>query len=772
MTRRFLAMFLLALAAAPGVGQEQPEGGRIESVEFRGNQRVGTDYLMSQIRTLPGEAYDPRVVDEDIRRLAGLGLFSNIEVEQRRTSKGYRVTFLMEENVLVHSIEFVGVEELEEDDIRPLVKLRTGQPLVRYLLHLDKDRIRKHYLEEGYLFVEVDVDIRSSLTGEDVVFLVREGPEVEVDDLRFVGNETFDEDEFEDFMQTQESWFLSSEKFQEARLHEDIVTLKAFYRSKGFFDVEVNLQDIHVSPDLEEVTAVIFVEEGPRYKVNRIEIEGVRLFEKREFLERFRQKEGEFFDQEDILKDKNRVEDVYGQNAFLEAEADIDFFYAAEGNEVTLVYNVTEGRPYRIGRVDFKGNLFTRDDVMRRYIRQLPGQWANTVKMKDSTRRLEALGYFESVKMIVEDGRRAGEKILVYQVEEGQTGSLRLAAGVTSNVGFLGDVSFTKQNFDIADLPKSWDDLFSGGAFTGGGQELSLQVQPGTELFRARLGFREPYLFGYPYSFSTNLQYFTREYESYEVTRLGGDVGIGHEIFPHLMAELTYRNEVVEIDDVDDDAPSFVQRSKGKTNITSFTQAFDYDRRDDPILPTEGYRLGLSGEYAAEAFGGDENFYKVDARGEQFFTVYRTESGYPFVFGLSGRFGFGDAVSPTTEIPISERYFAGGSGSIRGFKFRGVGPMEAGDPIGGEVMALASVEHSFPLFKDFLRGVVFVDAGTVAREFNNSEFGKWRAAAGFGVRVKIPFLGQKPIAVDLGFPLRSEDDDEEEIVSFSLGRSF
>lgn len=769
-----LVALAVALSAAVGAQDVGPERPPVESVSVAGNLRVGTDYILSQVQTEPGKPYDPKTIDEDIRRLAGLGYFSNIEVEQVRGRDGYRITFIVEENVLVQSIVFIGIEEEDEDDIRPLVKLRPGQPLVRYLLHLDRERIRQYYLEEGYLFVEVTVESRESLSGEEVVFRIDEGPEVEVDRVRFVGNHTFDGGDLQKLMQLEESWIFDSTQFREELLREDLVVLKTYYRSKGFFDVYIDVQDVGFDADLEDMSIVIFVEEGPRYRVRDIEVEGLDLFQRQELDDRFLQRPGEFFDQQSILADKAKIEELYRQNAYLEASVDIDFFYTTEGYEVTLVYTVSEGQPFRIGRIDFAGNIFTRDDVLRRNIEQLPWQYANVVKIRNSIRNLQQTGYFASVGLTVEDGRHPGEKDLDFEVEEGQTGSIRFAAGLTSNVGFIGDISLEKRNFDISDMPKSWDDLFSGGAFTGGGQHLILQVQPGTELFRFRAGFQEPYLFGYPYSLGINFQQFSRKRESYDEERIGGDITLGHQFQfdPHLVGSVTYRNELVELTDIDDDAPAIVQLADDSTSIASMTLGWVYDVTDDPILPTKGYRIQQTTEVASEFLAGDEEFYKLDFRAEWYKTVYRHDDGSPHVIRLAGRVGWGDAFGSSSEIPIFERYFAGGFGSLRGFKFRGVGPMQNGDPIGGEFLALASIEYTFPIYKDLLRGVFFVDAGTVGRTNSNLELDKLRVSTGMGVRLKIPFLGQRPFAVDFGFPLRQEDDDEEEIVSFSLGRSF
>jgi len=327
----------------------------------------------------------------------------------------------------------------------------------------------------------------------------------------------------------------------------------------------------------------------------------------------------------------------------------------------------------------------------------------------------------------------------------------------------LGNISLIQRNFDLTDWPKSSQEFWRGESFRGAGQLFQIVLEPGTELQRYRIDFREPHIADSDYSLSTSLFYFERERDSYDEQRVGGTIGFGKELRENLEGFLNLRLENINISDVDAGVPKDVLDVKGSSGLTSVEVGLVKDTTDSLLFPTEGYRVSGSVEQAG-ALGGDYTFTKFNVDGRRYWTVTRDVLDRRSVLALRGRTGFigGDA-------PIFERFYAGGQGSIRGFEFRGVGPKKNDTFIGGDFLALASAEYSFPIFEKNLSGVLFLDTGTVEP---NLSLSTWRASVGFGVRFTVPFFGPVPFTLDFGFPISKEGDDETQIFSFSIGTAF
>ena len=186
--------------------------------------------------------------------------------------------------------------------------------------------------------------------------------------------------------------------------------------------------------------------------------------------------------------------------------------------------------------------------------------------------------------------------------------------------------------------------------------------------------------------------------------------------------------------------------------------------------PGEGYRLNVTYEYAG--LGGDLDFHKVFLDAEYYQTISEDAEGRRHVLFFIGKFGYVTEAGDSRDVPIYERFFAGGQNSLRGFEFRGVGPMSNGSPDGGKAVVLGSLNYSFPLYEDLLGGVFFLDSGSVASELSADELSDFRVSVGFGIRLKIDLLGPVPFAIDFGIPLIKFDDDVTQIISFSLDRRF
>jgi outer membrane protein insertion porin family len=236
--------------------------------------------------------------------------------------------------------------------------------------------------------------------------------------------------------------------------------------------------------------------------------------------------------------------------------------------------------------------------------------------------------------------------------------------------------------------------------------------------------------------------------------------------------QLSFKAEDIRVDDVEPDAPPQVTDLEGRHHVFSLTPAIIYDTRDSIVFPTEGLRTLLSLEYAGQLLAGDFDYNKLTFETEGHLTLFETDSHLKHVGSFAFTFGWVHGARQNEDVPLFEHFYAGGRDSIRGFDFRGMGPHVNGDPVGGEAYVLLTLEYSYPLFVEFLRGAFFWDIANLTEEIEFLPHDTWRNTIGFGIRFLIPQLGNIPVKLDFGWPLTKEDEDERQTVTFDIGTLF
>ena len=354
---------------------------------------------------------------------------------------------------------------------------------------------------------------------------------------------------------------------------------------------------------------------------------------------------------------------------------------------------------------------------------------------------------------------------IMVPVAEGQTGQIIMGAAVNSDAGITGQLVISEKNFDIRRFPRSLSDLFSreGTAFRGAGQNFRLEASPGNNIQRYLLSFSEPYLFNTRISLSTSAYYFTRDYFDWKEQRMGGRISLGQRLTPDLSLSAGVRAENVKVFDPRVATSPTLNAGLGRSDLFVGHVTMTHDTRDHPFLATQGHYLELG---LKQGFG-EFDFPRADIDYRKYFLVReRPDGSGRQTLSFLTKAGFSGA-----QTPIFENYFAGGFSTIRGFDFRGASPSESGVRVGGEFQLLTSLEYMFPLTADdMVRGVVFVDAGTVESEIDVNP-DNFRVAPGFGFRINMPFAGAggAPLAFDFAFPVAKADGDETRVFAFFMG---
>ncbi len=348
---------------------------------------------------------------------------------------------------------------------------------------------------------------------------------------------------------------------------------------------------------------------------------------------------------------------------------------------------------------------------------------------------------------------------IITSVEEAPTGRFMLGVGASGWQGLNGTASIYEKNFDIFNWPTSIDDIFSGKAFRGGGQDFQLSLMAGTLINRFQISLREPYLFDLPIGAAASGYAFQRLYPNWDESRAGGRFSLGRQLGPTTYADIAFRVENIQFYGFNYPAPAEYLAAAGHSLLCSIRPTIRFDNRNNPLMPNKGQYLEFAFEYGFGTF----QFPKGEIEGRKYFTLgTRPDGSGPRILTFRGHFG---VTGPDT--PVYERFFAGYLGSLRGFQYRGVGPHVDGVNVGGFIQALGSVEYMFPLTaSDSVRQVVFCDFGTVE---NSYDFHNFRASVGTGLRLTIPAMGPMPLALDLGFPVAKAAGDKVNIFNFSIG---
>ncbi len=767
-------VFLLLGSYIPLNAQESEETRPvIKKVEVKGNQRISTATIKSAVKIKEGDMYDPQAMSQDVDAIWLLGFFDNIEVEVEPYEDGIKLIFLVTERSVVRNVIFIGNRKIKTKKLEEAVELRKGDYLKYYLQKSGEDKIREIYKKKGFHLVDVKSGEKRVNGYADVIYNINEGLRVHIEEIDFVDNKTFTDKRLLKLISTKRRkfpGFLFPGRFDNVKFDEDIEKVKGFYVGGGWLDAEVKWK-IKYSTDRSKMLIDVLVDEGERYYVDTIAIKGNKLFTDSEIRDILELKEGDAFLPETLQKDSQNIRAAYGRQGLINTNVKVSHTYKPVEPKIDLTYDIQEGERIFIEKIKISGNDKTKDNVIRRKLLFFPGERLDTEKIRISQERLTHTGYFDNESGVPTDisyepGTKPNTKNVIVSVKEGRTGLLRFGGGFGANVGLFGDVSYTDKNFDIFDFPKDWKDLVSGNAFRGAGHIVTLRFSPGFQRTEGMFSFQNPSIYdtGYSLGFSTFI--FRRAREDYDEERKGGKISLGKEIRRGLFLKLTPDYEVIGVQNVDGNAPQIVKDIEGSSSKLSLELRATLDRRDNPFIPTKGYEVDSS----VEVSGLDVDVVRFITRAKKYNTVFDFARWGKHVISYGGTFGI---VESTTDegVPIFERLFAGGSGSIRGFSFRGVGPIDpvSVEQIGGKVLMIGTVEYTMPVYSDMVRSAFFIDAGKADTDVNDINLNNMRASLGFGFRVRVPFLGNSVVSVDFGFPFISKSEDDEQTITFNFG---
>jgi outer membrane protein insertion porin family len=732
----------------------------ITKIEIEGNKIVSDATIISNIKVKAGQVYNENVINQDLKSLIGLGFFENVEVEKLKTLDGVIVRFNVKEFPILKKIIIRGAKRIRRKKVEETMGLNLGGFLDEYKVKEAIEKVEDLYRRKGFTQATVSYQVDVNTENEaQLEVIIQERSLIRVRKIIIKGNQAFSDRKIKKLMKTREAGFFRRGIFKEETLQDDIKRIRDFYIEQGFADVKVDFTTDYID---EGVYVTVKIDEGIRYYLGKISIEGNKEVEREEIESLIELKEGQIFTKNKVEAQALSIQGLYFDKGYIFSQVKPLSYFNPQTQRVDVTFEIVENEINYVEMILIRGNQKTKDKVIRRELRIYPGDKFEGAKVRKSRQRLENLGFFEEIRFDTEPGSKPNWQNLIIEVKEAKTGYLSFAGGYSSINEFVGFIELRQRNFDYKNFK----------TFTGAGQNLNLYGSFGTITESYEIEFTNPYVWDTPYTFG--FDGYKREHEreedvgyAYHTDARGGALRLGREFGDYLKGNLAYRFERVEIDDVVETATQELKDEVGTNDLSSLEASLGWDTRDNIFNPQEGFYFLNSLKVTGGFLGGDKDFLKFFSRLSLYFPLVKKS-----VLEFKIRVGLGDAFSDTEKIPIYERFFAGGSGTIRGYHERKVGPIDevTKDPIGGEALFVSNLEYTYSLI-DFLKVAVFFDTGNVWKEKGDFLSGGFKSSIGAGIRVKTP-LG--PISLDYGWPLNVEPGEEgkEGKFHFSISRGF
>lgn len=741
----------------------EAESRMVKAIEVKGNKTIALSTILSKIKTRVGQAYLQSVISDDLKRLYNTGYFSDVRVDRQPFEDGFKVFIYLEEKPIVEEITFSKTRNINTKTLRKNIKTQEGRFLDSKTLKDDVDTIKEMYSKKGLTSAEIEVEkfVDEVTNKASLHFIIREGFKIRIKNINFSGNTAFRNKRLLKVIKSRSKGWFRSGYLKEDVLEEDVERLVAFYEQHGYIDA---IADFEIEKMYKGFVRVnIDITEGRKYSVGGVTVLGNKIISEKEISDAMEEiEEGNVFSRDKLSVDLNNIRSLYFDKGYIFANVQESTSLAPGTSRVDIRIDIEEGDVAYIDKVEIAGNTRTRDVVIRRELKLYPGDRFDGTKLRKSKQRLQNLGYFEEVGFDIEDTDYYDRKNLVVQVKEAKTGTFSFGGGFSTVDKIVGFIELEQRNFDIANWPR----------FTGGGQQLLLRAETGSTRNNYRLSFTEPWLFNNPISGGFDLYRSERQREkdtgyAYDEERTGGVLRFGKRFSDEFSTGLSYKLEEVTIENFVDNVSAALRDEEGTNLVSTIGLSSTHDTRDSVFTPTKGWILSNSVDLAGGPLGADKDFYRFSVRGS-----YYVPLKWNSVLELRMRTGVVNEYGDSSTVPIFERFFAGGSRTIRGYEERKVGPLDAstGDPVGGESMVVGNIEYTVPVI-EFIKIAAFFDVGNVWADLEDFGQGDYKSGAGMGLRIKTP-IG--PVNLDYGYPLNDEpgEDGRSGKFYFSVSRGF
>ena len=767
----FVAISAVEIATVRSARAQSFEPFVVRDIRVEGLQRIEAGTVFSYLPIKVGDTLEPTRAQEAIRALYATGFFRDVRLEV----EGSVLVVFIEERPAIASIEFSGMREFQPDQVLKSLResgMQEGRTFDRSVLDQSEQEIKRQYLTRGKYGAVVTTTVTPLERNRVAVsFAVDEGEVARIRRINIVGNQAFSESTLLSLFVLQTpgmmTWYTKNDQYSRQKLSGDVEALRSYYQNRGYLDFAIESTQVAISPDKQDIFITVNITEGERYTVSDVKLAGDLTVPEADLRRLIQLRVGDAFSRERLNETTKAIAERLGNDGYAFANANAIPEIDKEKRTVAFTIAIDPGRRVYVRRINIVGNNRTRDEVIRRELRQLEGAFYDNQKLQLSKRRLDLSQFFTEVNLDTETVAGTTDQVdITIRVKERPTGNLLFGIGFSSSERVILSGSITQQNF------------------FGTGNSLSLQANSGSINRTYALSYNNPYYtvdgvsrgfdiydrrfdptrlglgnyrtdtrgagvrYGYPLTETSRLGFGV----AFEQTRIGverGDPTLGQLRSPQRFID-------------------FVDRFGSRNRALIANISWARDGRDSSLWPTSGAVLRVGGESTLP--GLDLKYWKLGASGTYFYPLTSR-----LTYTIGGEIGAGDGYG-AQPLPFYKGYYTGGPSSIRGYNQSSLGPRDGDGVLGGNRKIQANTELLFPfpgLGQDrTVRLGLFFDAGQVW-----SSEGSTASLKALGIRystgLSMSWLSPiGPLRLSFGQPLRRKDGDRVQRFQFILGTAF
>lgn len=758
--KKLLAALLLCVLHAPvGLAMEPFV---VKDIRVDGLQRIAAGTVFNYLPVKVGDTLTEQRSQEAVRVLFKTGFFRDVRLER---DKDVLIVYVIERPSIA-GIKIAGTKEMSEDDLKKGLKevgLAEGRVFNKSLLDRVEQELRQQYFARGYYAVTIRPTVTPLERNRvDINIEVAEGKVARIREINLVGNRLFsDKQLLKLFTLGPKPWyafFSSRDKYSKQKFAGDLERLRNFYQDQGFLEFNIDSTQVSISPDKEKIYITVNITEGKKYTVTGFKLAGTFVVPEKDLSDLVGIKAGSVFSRKEVTESTKKMSDRLANDGYAFANVNAIPDVDKDKSRVSFTFFVDPGRRVYVRRVNFSGNVSSRDEVLRREMRQMEGGWYNAGKIQRSRVRLQRLGFFDDVNVETPAVPGVADQVDVnVSVKERPTGNLLLGVGYSDTDGLLLNASVTQSN------------LF------GTGKELGVSFDNSRSTTNFNIRYVNPYYTKDGISrgfniFSSTVDASAADTAAYTVDSQGVGVFFGIPLSEDNKIDVGADVEKIDLHTNSNSAQlaqDFVAKHGSSNTVLKTTIGWSHDSLDSLLLPTSGTLQRFSAEISVP--GTDIEYYKLTYLAGRYWPLSET-----YTFKVKAELGYGSSYGGTDTLPFYKNFFAGGSSTVRGFSSRSLGPRDTrppNDPIGGNRRVLANMELLFPLpgssrDNKSMRLSLFSDAGMVYGPGEKPDLGQLRYSAGLAFNWFSP-VG--PLSFSYAIPLNDKPGDRTESFQFTLG---
>lgn len=756
-------VLVCALCFFCAIGAQAIEPFLVKDIRVEGIQRIEAGTVFSYLPVRVGDELDSDRAAAAIKALYATGFFSDVRLER----DGDLLIVAVQERPAIGEININGSKEFKAEELKESLKqigLAESRIYDKSLLDKAEKELKRQYLSRGKYAAEVNSTVTPLERNRVAIALnIDEGDVARIRGINIIGNQAYKEKKLLDLFTLTTpgftTWFSKNDQYSKQKLSGDIENLRSFYFNQGYLEFNIDSTQVQISPDKQNIYITVNIVEGPKYKVSDVKVAGNLILPESEIRKMISVQPGEFFSREELTASTKRIGDTLANDGYsfsnINAAPELD----KEKKTVAFTFQIDPGRRVYVRRINITGNVKTRDEVVRREMRQVEGGWLSAEKVNRSRERVDKLGFFSEVTIETPAVSGTNDQVDVnLNVVERSTGSIQVGAGYSDIDKLVLQGSVSQSN------------VF------GTGNQVSAHVNSGKTNRAYVLSYTNPYYTvdgvsrGFDLYHRINDTTQLSNVDHYKIKTTGAGVRYGIPITETDTVNFGLAYEQTRISLVNDSPQRYLDyvTEFGENNSTVKGDiGWARDTRNSFFYPTKGNYQRIYGEFGLP--GGDLNYYKLNYQHQWFIPVSSA-----FTLLLNGEVGYGGGYRNSRELPFFKNFYAGGVSSVRGFATSSLGPKDNADrSLGGDRRMVGGMELFFPLpgVKDekSVRLSVFADAGNVYGRGEKFALGELRYSTGIALSWFSP-VG--PLKLSYGFPIRSKPEDKIERFQFLLGTVF